>query len=72
MLKTEDELDVIARLKKNMPKMVIFVDIPIDGKEARRLSRYAPEIYNFLSTHYAFEEIIGFFQILLPKEYYQS
>ena len=72
MLKTEDELDVIERLKKNMPKMVVFVDIPIDGKEERRLSRYAPEIYNFLSTHYVFEEIIGFFQILLPKEYYQS
>jgi len=43
------------------------VDIPIDGKEDRRLANYTPLIYSYLVRNYAFKEMIGMFQILLPK-----
>jgi len=59
---------VVEQLQNNKPKMVIFVDIPIDGKEERRLANYAPQIYRFLLDHYQFDEMIGLFQILLPKK----
>lgn len=68
MLTPKDEEDIIKMLNTNKPKLIIFVDIPIDGKEERRLSRYAPDLTNYIASNYVFEEIIGFFQILLPKE----
>jgi hypothetical protein len=67
MLDEEDEREVIRQLKANPPKVIVYVDIPIDGKEGRRLSKYTPLIYGHLVENYAFEEMIGMFQILLPK-----
>ena len=67
MLEEEKEKELVAILNKNPPKLVIFVDIAIDGKEERRLLHYAPHLYKFLLDHYGFQEKVGFFQILLPK-----
>tara|TARA_B100000953_G_C17852032_1_gene368667 strand:- start:55 stop:633 length:579 start_codon:yes stop_codon:yes gene_type:complete len=67
MLDHEDERKVIERLKAFPPKVVVFVDIPIDGKEDRRLANYTPLIYSYLVRNYTFKEMIGMFQILLPK-----
>ena len=67
MLEEEKEKELVAILKKNPPKLVVFVDIAIDGKEERRLLHYAPHLYKFLLDHYGFQEKVGFFQILLPK-----
>jgi hypothetical protein len=68
MLTTAEEQMMVEGLKKNRPKMVIFIDIPIDGKEERRLANYAPLLYEFLVQYYQFDEMIGLFQILLPKK----
>ncbi len=54
-------------LQRKKPKVIIYVDIVIDGKEERLLPNYAPQVYDFISRHYVFEEFIGIFQILLPK-----
>ena len=67
MLNEEDEKKVIGQLQASPPKVIVFVDIPIDGKEDRRLANYAPLIYNYLVKNYIFKEMIGMFQILLPK-----
>ena len=67
MLDEEDERKVIEQLQANPPKIIVFVDIPIDGKEDRRLANYAPLIYSYLAKNYVFKEMIGMFQILLPK-----
>ena len=67
MLDEDKELEMIKTLKVKPPKVVIYVDIAIDGKEGRRLKNYAPHIYKYLVENYAFQEMIGLFQILLPK-----
>jgi hypothetical protein len=67
MLEEAKEKELVTTLKNRPPKVVIYVDIAIDGKEERRLSHYAPHLYSFLVKHYWFQENIGFFQILLPK-----
>ena len=67
MLNEEDERGVIQQLRENPPKVIVFVDIPIDGKEDRRLARYTPLIYSYILKNYALEEMIGMFQILLPQ-----
>jgi len=67
MLDEEEEREVINQLRVNPPKVIIFVDIPIDGKEDRRLARYTPLIYGYILENYALEEMIGMFQVLLPK-----
>ena len=67
MLDAADEKKVIEQLQASPPKVIIFVDIPIDGKEDRRLANYTPLIYSHLSKNYMFKEMIGMFQILLPK-----
>lgn len=67
MLDKQKELEVVEQLQTRLPRVVIYVDIPIDGKEERRLARYAPELFKFLTENYMFEEAIGIFQILLPK-----
>ncbi len=67
MLDEEKELKIVETLKSKPPKVVVYVDIAIDGKEERRLKNYAPHIYKFLVDNYAFKEMIGLFQILLPK-----
>ena len=67
MLEEKKERALVKFLKYRLPKIVIYVDIAIDGKEERRLSRYAPHLYKFLVEHYSFQEMVGFFQILLPK-----
>jgi hypothetical protein len=68
MLDENEELKLVALLETKLPKLVIYVDIAIDGKEERRLSRYAPHLYKFLVKHYSFQEMVGIFQILLPKK----
>ena len=67
MLDEDKELEMVETLKAKPPKVVIYVDIAIDGKEERRLKNYAPHIYKYLVENYAFQEMIGLFQILLPK-----
>ena len=67
MLNEEDERKVIGQLQENPPKIIVFVDIPIDGKEDRRLANYTPLIYSYHVKNYELEEVIGMFQILLPK-----
>ena len=67
MLNAADEKKVIGQLQASPPKVIVFVDIPIDGKEDRRLANYTPLIYSHLSKNYMFKEMIGMFQILLPK-----
>ena len=72
MLDEDKELEMVNSLKANPPKVVVYVDIAIDGKEERRLKNYAPHIYKFLVDNYGFQEIIGLFQILLPKDKSQN
>jgi hypothetical protein len=67
MLEEEKEKKLVAILNNNPPKLVIYVDIAIDGKEERRLLNYAPHLYKFLLDRYSFQEKVGFFKILLPK-----
>ena len=67
MLDEEEEIEIIEQLKAKPPKVIVYVDIPIDGKEDRRLSRYAPLIFSYIIENYRLEERIGMFQILLPK-----
>ncbi len=72
MLTAEEEKEMVEGLKIYRPKMIIFVDIPIDGKEERRLANYAPLLYGFLVENYQFDEMIGLFQILLPRQAQQK
>ena len=67
MLDKDKELEMVETLKTKLPRVVVYVDIAIDGKEGRRLKNYAPYLYKFLVDHYSFQEMIGIFQILLPK-----
>ena len=67
MLDEKDEKKVIGQLQASPPKLIVFVDIPIDGKEDRRLANYTPLIYSYLAKNYELKEMIGMFQILLPK-----
>jgi hypothetical protein len=67
MLNEKKEKKVIEQLQASPPKVIVFVDIPIDGKEDRRLANYAPLIYSYLAKNYILKEMIGMFQILLPK-----
>ena len=67
MLDKDKELEMVETLKAKLPRVVVYVDIAIDGKEERRLKNYAPYLYKFLVDHYSFQEMIGIFQILLPK-----
>ena len=67
MLEEEKEKELVAILNNNPPKLVIYVDIAIDGKEERRLLHYAPHLYKFLLDRYSFQDKVGFFKILLPK-----
>ena len=67
MLEEKKERALVKLLKYRLPKIVIYVDIAIDGKEERRLSSYSPHLYKFLIEHYSFQGMVGFFQILLPK-----
>ncbi|MEK9627889.1 MAG: glycosyltransferase family 39 protein [Nitrospinota bacterium] len=67
MMVEEEELKMVESLKEKPPKVVVYVDIAIDGKEERRLKNYSPHLYKFLVNNYGFQEMIGLFQILLPK-----
>lgn len=67
MLDGEEEKKVVERLRTQTPKLIVYVDIPIDGKEERRLLHYAPRVFRFIEENYQFEERIGLFQILLPR-----
>ena len=72
MLEEANEKELVTILNNNPPKLVVYVDIAIDGKEERRLTNYAPHLYKFLLDRYGFQEKVGFFQILLPKNQPQS
>ena len=67
MLSENEEIKMVDTLRDNLPKLVVYVDIAIDGKDERRLKNYAPHLYNFLVDRYSFQEMIGLFQILVPK-----
>ena len=58
---------VVNTLRSNPPKIIIYVDIPIDGREDRRFANYAPIIFDHIKKNYVLDELVGFFQILIPK-----
>ena len=68
MLDEKEQRAVIEQLQSNMPKVIVYVDIAIDGKEERRFVNYAPKIYQYLAENYSFAEQVGIFQILLPSK----
>jgi hypothetical protein len=68
MLNKEKQLEAVEALKANPPKLILYVDIPIDGREDRRFANYAPIIFKYITDNYFLSELVGFFQILLPKE----
>jgi hypothetical protein len=68
MLNEEKQKEVVEALKLNPPKTILYVDIPIDGREDRRFANYAPVIFKYITDNYFLSELIGFFQILLPKK----
>lgn len=72
MLDKEKESLLVEQLRANIPKMVIFVDIAIDGKEERRLSSYAPVLFKFIADNYLPLETVGFFQLLTLNKSYNS
>ena len=67
MLDQAGQTKVVEQLRANPPKMMIYVDIPIDGREDRRFARYAPAIFDYIKKNYILDEVIGFFQILRPQ-----
>ena len=70
MLEEAKEKELVQTLTDQPPRVVIYIDIAIDGDEKRRLSHYAPYLYKYLVDNYVFQESIGFFQFLLPKNYF--
>jgi hypothetical protein len=67
MLDEKAQEDVVRQLKVRLPRLLIYSDIPIDGKEERRFSRYAPVLFQFLQTHYQLWETVGLFQVMIPQ-----
>ncbi|MFQ5674045.1 MAG: ArnT family glycosyltransferase [Nitrospinales bacterium] len=67
MLDAKEQKKVVDQLAATPPKLIILADIAIDGKEERRFSRYAPVIFDFIARNYRRAEVIGFFQVLLPR-----
>ncbi len=68
MLDVEKQEEVVEALRLNPPKVILYVDIPIDGREDRRFANYAPVIFKYIVDNYFLSELIGFFQVLLPKK----
>ena len=64
----DEEQKIVNQLKRNIPKLIIYADIAIDGKEERRLSNYAPKVFEFILENYTLEKKVGPFQILKLKE----
>ena len=64
----DEEQKIVDQLKKNIPKLIIYADIAIDGKEERRLSNYAPKVFEFILKNYKLEKIAGPFQILKVED----
>ena len=66
MLDESGRREVVRQMTVRMPRLVILADIPIDGREERRLRNYAPEIDHFVRQYYRFLGQAGFFQIWIP------
>ncbi|HJN02455.1 MAG: glycosyltransferase family 39 protein [Nitrospinota bacterium] len=64
----DKEQNIVDQLKNNIPKLIIYADIAIDGKEERRLSNYAPKVFEFILKNYKLEKIVGPFQILKVED----
>jgi len=67
MLDDAAQQNVVDQLRARPPAVVILADFPIDGREERRFSRYAPVIHRFIRDHYALYDTIGLFEVLLPR-----
>ena len=67
MLDKKGQREVVNQLESKKPKIVVYADIAIDGKEDRRFSNYAPIIYKYIAENYQVLESVGFFYVLLPK-----
>ena len=63
----DEEQRIVDQLKNNVPKLIIYADIAIDGKEERRLSNYAPKVFEFVLNNYELKKIVGPFQILKKR-----
>ncbi|PIQ97850.1 MAG: hypothetical protein COV67_02075 [Nitrospinae bacterium CG11_big_fil_rev_8_21_14_0_20_56_8] len=72
MLDEAEQKRVVEKLQANKPKLIIYIDIPIDGKEERRFYNYAPIVFRFIADNYLFDEYVGYFQILLPRDLFQK
>jgi len=57
----------ISNFRKKMPDSIIFIDIPIDGREDRRLKNYAPHFFDVMIDRYLFSTEIGPFSLYLKK-----
>jgi hypothetical protein len=60
---TRDEQQLVSRLDVVRPPLIIIVDIPIDGREERRLAGYAPNLVNWVVTRYRYSGRVGYFQM---------
>ena len=67
MLDKNAQAETVENLRANPPKLIIYVDIAIDGKEERRFANYAPIIFHYIRENYTIHELVGFFQVLIPK-----
>jgi len=67
MLDAGEQKKVVEQLTATPPKLILLADIAIDAREERRFSNYAPIIFDFIAKNYRRAEVIGFFQVLLPR-----
>lgn len=62
--KDEEQQKVVDELMARPPKYIIYGDIAIDGKEARRFSNYAKVIEAFIRANYDQKLKAGYFKVL--------
>ncbi|MBI4389051.1 MAG: glycosyltransferase family 39 protein [Nitrospinae bacterium] len=68
MLDEKEENKLVEQLQRDLPKIIVYVDIAIDGKDERRLINYAPQLTGFIAGRYRALETVGFFNVLVPIE----
>lgn len=68
MLDEKEENKLVEQLKGDLPKIIVYVDIAIDGKDERRLINYVPKLIGFIAERYRLLETVGFFNVLVPIE----
>ncbi len=64
---TQDEKNLVSRLDVAAPPLIIVVDIPIDGREERRLVGYAPNLVDWIISRYRYSGRVGYFKMWSKK-----